>query len=57
MLHTVISKVFEGGVGCTNGGRSEKSNDRAGLRRPREEALDVRDNGGVLGAELILWFA
>lgn len=40
---TVTRRVFEGGSGCINGGRSERSRDREDF----EWLDDVRDRGGV----------
>ena len=39
--HTVIMRVFDGGDGCTNGGRSERSSDSGDL-----EPDDARERCG-----------
>lgn len=45
---TVTMRVFDGGDGWTRGGRSVRSRERFGERRPfEEEWLDVREMGGV----------
>jgi len=46
---TVTIRVFEGGVGWMSGGRSERSMERFGERRPLEEEdwLEEREMGGV----------
>ena len=47
-LRLVTRRVFEGGDGWTSGGRSDRSNERP-------ERLDVRDRGGVVVEDILLY--